>query len=94
MNTDMGSKVDTARYLSWEIRRIGELGSDLPKQASGTSIDDQTSIQYEGQLPRNGALPVLAPNSLADKVIRVTVVDAATKKDLCEIARLSTSYRC
>jgi len=84
MDTDMRSKVDAAKHLYHETGRISELDSQRCVRGP-MSVDDQTDGQDEKSLPQGGALPVSAPNSLASKLLKVTVTDAAAKEDLCKL---------
>ncbi|KAK5087387.1 hypothetical protein LTR70_000287 [Exophiala xenobiotica] len=81
MDTDMRSKVDAAKHLYHETGRISELDSQRCVRGP-MSVDDQTDGQEGKSLPQGGALPVSAPNSLASKLLKVTVTDAAAKEDL------------
>lgn len=86
MNTNMKSKINAARQLYQEIGRISELGSQRSGRASA-SVDGQMDGQNGKMLLQGGALPVSAPNSLASKLLKVTVADAAAQDDLCEFPR-------
>lgn len=85
MNADIKPQINTARHLADDVARIGALsrhrfngrGSETDNDRSRDEVEERHSSQV-------GALPVSAPNSIADKLLNVYVADEKTREELCE----------
>ncbi|KAJ9651909.1 hypothetical protein H2198_008838 [Neophaeococcomyces mojaviensis] len=83
MNADIKPQINTARHLADDVARIGALsrhrfngrGSETDNDRSRDEVEERHSSQV-------GALPVSAPNSIADKLLNVYVADEKTREEL------------